>query len=111
MQPEPIILLPATHEQSTPSFHVEGSRSRAFIDFLHRKGVDAWQPPEQLEKFGPDQCRLVEIEIAVGTSEEFLEGLIVEFLASEVEPHDGVSKPSGFQASDPNLRHEHLSNY
>lgn len=96
MQPEPIILLPATHEQSTPSFHVEGSRSRAFIDFLHRKGVDAWQPPEQLEKFGPDQCRLVEIEIAAGTSEEFLEGLIAEFLA-----HNGVCKPPRFPSKQP----------
>jgi len=50
MQPEPIILFPATPEQTTPSFHGEGSLSHPVMEFLHGHSVDAWQPPERLEK-------------------------------------------------------------
>lgn len=81
MQPEKIILLPPTHEQSTPSFHVEGSLADSFLEFLKTKGITAWQPPEKLDKQGPDNRRIVEIEIEANTSPAMLEGLIREFLS------------------------------
>lgn len=81
MQPEKIILLPPTHEQSTPSFHVEGSLAESFLSFLERKNITAWQPLEKLEKRGPDDRHLVEITIEADTSTALLEGLIKEFLA------------------------------
>jgi len=83
MQPQKIILIPPTHEQSTPSFHVEGSLAGAFLDFLSSKGITAWQPPEVMGKRGPDHQPIVEIEIEANTSEEMLEGLIEEFLTKE----------------------------
>ena len=83
MQPEKIILLPPTHEQSTPTYHVEGQLSSAFIEFLEHKGVSIWQPPVVLEKRGPGDHPIVEIEIEAGTSVTMLEGLIPEFLESD----------------------------
>lgn len=82
MQPEKIILLPPTHEQSTPSYHVEGNIAPAFIKFLEAKGVTIWQPPQVLEKRGPGDHPIVEIEIEAGTSTSLLEGLIAEFFAT-----------------------------
>ncbi len=83
MQPERIILIPPTHEQSTPSFHVEGSLAKSFLEFLKSKSITAWQPPESLGKRGPDHRPVVQIEIEAGTSPNMLEGLIGEFLEKE----------------------------
>ncbi len=80
MQPEKIILLPPTHEQSTPSFHVEGTLADSFLAFLKTHNITAWQPPEKLEKRGPDNRRIVEIEIEADTPPAMLEGLIKKFL-------------------------------
>ncbi len=83
MQPQKIILIPPTHEQSAPSFHVEGSQAGAFLEFLAGKGITAWQPPDIVGKRGPDHLPIVEIEIEAGTSPNRLEGLIGEFLAEK----------------------------
>jgi hypothetical protein len=82
MQPERIVLFPPTHEQTTPSYHVEGNIAPAFIEFLEYKGVTIWQPPQVLEKRGPGGHPIVEIEIKAGTPVEMLENLIGEFLAT-----------------------------
>lgn len=82
MQPERIILIPPNHEQTTPSYHVEGHLAPAFIEFIESRGVTIWQPPQLLEKRGPGDHPLVEIEIEAGTSVPMLENLISEFLAS-----------------------------
>lgn len=83
MQKQKIILLPPTHEQTLPTFHVEGSLADAFLAFLKKKGVDAWQPPEVLEKRGPDDRRTVEVAVEAETPMNMLEDLMEEFLASE----------------------------
>ncbi len=83
MQPQKIILIPPTHEQSTPSFHVEGSQANAFLAFLESKGITAWQPPEIMGKRGPDHQQIVEIEIEAGTSPDLLDDLIGAFLDNE----------------------------
>lgn len=80
MQPQPIILIPPNHEQSTPSYHVEGPLASSFIEFLEEKAISIWQPPQLLEKRGPGGHPIVEIEIEAGTSVTRLEGLIPEFL-------------------------------
>lgn len=80
MQPEHIVVIPPTHEQSTPSFHVESSLAQPFLAFLKSKGIVAWQPPAQLEKSGPDNRCIIEIEVEAGTPETFLESLVTEFL-------------------------------
>lgn len=83
MQKQKIILLPPTHEQTLPSFHVEGSLADAFQVFLKNRGVEAWQPPEVLEKRGSDHLRTVEIAVEAGTPMNQLQGLMEEFLDSE----------------------------
>lgn len=81
MQAEEIILIPPTHEQSTPSFHVAGSLKDDFLAFLKQQGITAWQPPEKLETRGPDDRHVIEIEIEAETPVDFLEGLIGKFWA------------------------------
>jgi len=83
MQKQKIILLPPNHEQTLPSYHVEGSLADVFLAFLKSKGVEAWQPPEVLEKRGPDALQTVEIGVEAETSMKLLQELMDEFLASE----------------------------
>lgn len=80
MQSANLLLIPPTHEQSTPSFHVAGSLAADFLAFLKKNGITAWQPPETLDLKGPDAQRVVEIEIEADTPLDFLEGLISKFL-------------------------------
>lgn len=80
MQHEELILIPPTHEQSLPSFHVAGNLAEPFIAFLRDKGISAWEPPLALDKKGPDSRRVVEIEVEADTPLDMLEGLIGEFL-------------------------------
>lgn len=81
-QPERIILLPPTHEQTTPSFHVEGGLAEDFVTFLKLKGHSPWQPPETLDKKGPDGRQLVEVTLEANTPLSALEQLQKEFLAT-----------------------------
>jgi hypothetical protein len=81
MQSQKIVLFPPTHEQTLPSFHVEGSLAEPFLEFLRARGLEAWQPPEILEKTGPDALRTVEILMEAETPLPRLEALMNEFLA------------------------------
>lgn len=83
MQTQKILLFPPTHEQSTPCFHVERCLALPFLTFLRAKGLDAWQPPEVLEKRGPDEENVVEISVEANTPQQLLEGLKDEFLSLE----------------------------
>lgn len=83
MQSQKILLFPPTHEQTTPCFHVERCLALPFLAFLRSKGLDAWQPPEVLEKRGPDDEKVVEISVEANTPQPLLEGLREEFLALE----------------------------
>ncbi len=89
MQTQKIVLFPTTHEQSLPTFHVERDLATAFLGFLGDKGLEAWQPPEVLEKPGPDERNVVEVAVEANTPNELLEGLIGEFLESPA----GAEKP------------------
>ncbi len=81
MQPEPIIVIPPTHEQTAPAFHVAGSLISDFYTFLLTRGFTAWEPPRQLEKIGPDHLPVVEIEVEAGTPPSEMERIIAEFTA------------------------------
>lgn len=80
-QVEPIVLIPPTHEQSTPSFHVQAALLKRFADFLRERGVNIVQPPEATGQTGPQAAPLAELEIESGTPLDELERLRGEFLA------------------------------
>jgi len=82
MQPEPIVLIPPTHEQSTPSFHVQESLFEPFIHYLRTHGVHVTEEPEVLGPLGPHNSLLHEIEIEAGTPLPRLETLMHDFLKS-----------------------------
>jgi hypothetical protein len=82
MQAQKIVLIPPTHEQSTPSFHVTDELLEPFMEYLGGHGIHiVGQPPEPLGPMGPQGCELDEIEIEEGTSMPKLETLMNEFLA------------------------------
>jgi hypothetical protein len=78
-QQKQILLFPPTHEKSTPSFHVEGSLAEEFLGFLKNYDVPLWQPPEKLEKCGPDDHSLVEVTVEADTPLPLLERLLQDF--------------------------------
>jgi hypothetical protein len=86
MNAKPIIVIPPTHEQTTPSFHIEGGLAAAFLEFLKTKGITAWQPPEKLETKGEDHRSIVEVEIEAGTPLSKLEALAEAFLSEHDSP-------------------------
>jgi hypothetical protein len=95
MQNQKIILIPPTHEQTPPSFHVEGSLAEAFLAYLKCRGIEAWQPPEVLEKTGPDNLRIVEIAVEAETPLPHLQALMDEFLGvGSSTPAAGISGKS-----------------
>lgn len=79
-QPEVIVLFPPTHEQENPTFHVEASLADAFIGYLAANGLQAWEPPQKLDKMGPDRHRIIEVQLEANTPMEGLERLLHEFL-------------------------------
>lgn len=80
-QPEPAILLPPTHEQSTPSFHVASALADRFQGFLADRGLTPWEPPEVLEKPAAAGGPVVEILVAADTPMDKLEAILRDFLA------------------------------
>ncbi len=86
MQPEQIILISPNHEQSTPSFHVEGSLADDFIVFLKSNDITIWQEPKTLDISGPDGQPVIEIEVESGTPVDGLEKLIPAFLQTRNAP-------------------------
>lgn len=85
-QRQPIVLIPPTHEQSTPSFHVRSDLLPPFLAFLAENGVNVTQPPESTGQSGPGDASLAEIEIEANTPEERLESLKAQFLERENIP-------------------------
>lgn len=80
-QPEKIVLFPTTHEQENPTFHVEATLADAFLKFLEENGMQAWEPPQKLDKTGPDHRRIIELRLEAETPVENLERLLHEFLS------------------------------
>lgn len=81
MQNEPVILLPTTHEQSTPTFHVEASIADEFLAFLDSHGLQPFEPPEPVGNEGPDRLQVIEVRLEANTPEDTLERLRAEFLS------------------------------
>jgi hypothetical protein len=82
MQPESIVLIPPTHEQSNPSFHLAADELDPFLEFLREKRVAlVGKPPASLGPLGPNGCELLEIEAEAGSPMPRLEGALREFLA------------------------------
>ncbi len=80
-QPEKIVLIPPTHEQSVFSFHVEESLMPSFQEFLRGKGLTPWRPPVTLEnKQGPDGSQIIQIDFETDKKQSELEALAAEFL-------------------------------
>ncbi|PTY00206.1 hypothetical protein DB345_01280 [Spartobacteria bacterium LR76] len=78
-QPEQIVLFPTTHEQENPTFHVEASLAEDFLEFLKQKGLSAWEPPQKLDKVGPDHRRIIELKLEAETPQHNLEELLEQF--------------------------------
>jgi hypothetical protein len=73
MQPEPIVLVPPTHEQSTPSFHVEAAIFEDSLAFLKAHEVHITEEPGSLGRPDPHGRTIYEIQVEAGTPLERLE--------------------------------------
>lgn len=78
MQPEDIVLIPPTHEISTPSFHVKDSLSEAFRRHLESGGIEIVEEPSSIGGSASGK-NLVELRAAAGTPMDRLEKLLDEF--------------------------------
>jgi hypothetical protein len=76
MQPEKIILLPATHE-SLPCFHVKEELLSSFLDHLRKSGITVPAPPQPQANPGTS---VVKVEVDEGTPENRLEEILDDFL-------------------------------
>ncbi|MDX2081665.1 MAG: hypothetical protein SFU53_12855 [Terrimicrobiaceae bacterium] len=74
------ILLPPTHEQSTPSFHVASGLADRFQAFLADHGLTPWEPPEVLDKPAAAGGPVVEFRVPADTPQDGLEKILKEFL-------------------------------
>lgn len=81
-QEEQVIVIPPTHEQSNPSFHVQSSVAKDFIRFLGDRGIEAFEPVSKIDKSGDDGRRIIEIDIESETPVNKLEALADEFLST-----------------------------
>lgn len=79
MPSQRILLLPPTHEQSLPAFHIEESILGPFLSFLDARGFRLGQPPEALGRLDKGGVPFVEVEIEADTSMLELEGALQEF--------------------------------
>jgi len=76
MQPEEIILLPATHE-SVACFHVKEEVLPHFLRHLESLGIDIPEPPQPQ---GSPEASYVKVNVKEGTSEERLQKVLDDFL-------------------------------
>jgi len=76
MQPEEIILLPATHE-SVACFHVKEEVLSHFLRHLGSLGIDIPEPPEPQ---GSPEISYIKVNVKEGTSEESLQKVLDDFL-------------------------------
>jgi hypothetical protein len=79
MQPEPIILIPPTHEQSVFTFQVQKAWSDALVRFLKERGITPWRPPRAQENLGPDGQQVIDVEVNDSRRPEAMEALLWEF--------------------------------
>jgi hypothetical protein len=84
MQTAPIVLIPPTHELSTPSFHVQEVWFDPFLKFLNTRSVHVTEEPGNLGCLGPHGVQLREIRVEAGTPMPRLETVLRDFLT---EPH------------------------
>ncbi|HEY1082795.1 MAG TPA: hypothetical protein VGE29_11060 [Prosthecobacter sp.] len=83
MDTDPIILIPPTHEQSVYSFHVEEPLVTRFVEFLAQKGLSPWRPPVPLEKTGPNDEPLIQVDVESPATQAMMEDLKREFLKGD----------------------------
>jgi hypothetical protein len=81
MQPEKIILIPPTHEQTVFTYHVEHSIAEEFLEFLKQHNVTPWRPPQTPEKSGSDGKSVMQIEIDTSVGDPRLRNLMDSFLS------------------------------
>jgi hypothetical protein len=78
-QPEKIILIPPSHEQSAPTFQLVQSLAEPFLQVLEEEGVPLWKEPTDLNKPGPNDESLVQIEVDPKQSLSRLEQVLKQF--------------------------------
>jgi len=86
MQPEKIVLIPPTHEISTPSFHVVEELLESFVNSLKESGIQISQPPVPLsEKDG-----LWDVRVEADTPVSRLEDLMHRFMERHGSPNEAA---------------------
>ena len=86
MQPEKIILLPATHE-SLPSFNVQRELLPSFLDhFLARSGIKVVEPPEAQGDSKQGAVSVVGVDVEEDTPTSKLQEVLDEFLRKPASP-------------------------
>jgi hypothetical protein len=83
MQSQKIILLPPTHEQSLPSFHLREDLLTGFLAYLEEHGFNVVEEPEPLGNLGPDSAPLIEVKIEANTPVDKLEAAMEDFLRGQ----------------------------
>jgi hypothetical protein len=89
MPSQRIVLLPPTHEQSLPTFHVEESLLEGFLEFLKARGFKLGQPPEALGRLDKGGVPFVEVELEANTPMPDLERALQDFCDDLGDPDAG----------------------
>ena len=79
MQPEKIILLPATHE-SLPSFDVPRKLLSSFLDHLAKSGIKVVEPPEAQGESKPGAYSVVGVDVQEDTPISKLQDALDDYL-------------------------------
>lgn len=79
-QPEEIILIPPTHEQTAATFQMVESLKESFLLFLESEDIGVWREPAPLDKAGPDAEMLVQVEVDPKVPLAKLESVLHDFL-------------------------------
>lgn len=87
MQSENIVLIPPTHEISTPSFHVVQPLCGPLIARLEANGLHITEEPRPV---GPGSESLIEVRVEADSPMEKLEKLLAEIRKESV---DSLPKP------------------
>ncbi|HEX6564901.1 MAG TPA: hypothetical protein VF020_11485 [Chthoniobacterales bacterium] len=75
MQPEKIVLLPATHE-SVACFHVQKELLSQFLRHLKSRNIEVPEPPQPQ---GNPEMSYVKVNVKEGTPEEMLQKVLEDF--------------------------------
>ena len=79
MQPENIVLLPATHE-SVACYHVKEELLPQFLRHLENVGIVVPEPPQAQ---GSPEVSYVKVNVEEGTSEERLQKVLDDFVRGQ----------------------------